>query len=108
MSKVLEVKVDNGSVVKTQGFCSSVPVCIQGVEFCIQFHVLALGGCDAMLGTQWLSTLGEIQWNFKLLTMCFCYEDQKVLLQGLAPSLGSSIMDCKKFFNVLVRKGLLL
>ena len=108
MSKVLEVKVDNGSVVKTQGFCSSVPVCIQGVEFCIQFHVLALGGCDAMLGTQWLSTLGEIQWNFKPLIMCFCYEDQKVLLQGLAPSLGSSIMDCKKFFNVPVRKGLLL
>ena len=56
VSKVLEVKVANGSVVKTQGFCSSVPMCIQGVEFCIQFHVLALGGCDAMLGTQWLST----------------------------------------------------
>ena len=78
------------------------------MKFCIQFHVLALGGCDAVLGTQWLSILGEIQWNFKLLTMCFCYEDQKVLLQGLAPSLGSSIMDCKKFFNMLVRRGLLL
>ena len=28
ISKVLEVKVANGSVVKTQGFCSNVPVCI--------------------------------------------------------------------------------
>lgn len=53
VSKVLEVKVANGSVVKTQGFCSSVPVCIQRVEFCIEFHVLALGGCDVVLGTQW-------------------------------------------------------
>ena len=44
ISKVLEVKVANGSVVKTQGFCSNVPVCIQGVKFCIQFHVLTLGG----------------------------------------------------------------
>ena len=78
------------------------------MKFCIQFHVLALGGCDAILSTQWLSTLGEIQWNFKLLIMCFCYEDQKVLQQWLAPSLGSSIMYCKKFFNVPVRKGLLL
>ena len=50
-----------------------------GVKFCIQFHVLALGGCDAVLGTQWLSTLGEIQWNFKLLTIIFCYESHKVL-----------------------------
>ena len=108
VSKILEVKVANGYVVKTQGFCSSVPVCIQGVKFCIQFHVLALGGCDAVLGTQWLSTLGEIQWNFKLLTMCFCYKDQKVLLQGLTPSLGSFIMDCKQFFKVPVKKGLLL
>ena len=43
VSKVLEVKVAKGSMVKTQGFCSSVPMCIQGVEFCIPFHVLALG-----------------------------------------------------------------
>ena len=60
VSKVLEVKVANGSIVNTQGFCSNVPVFVQGVEFCINFHVLALGGCDAVLGTQWLSTLGEI------------------------------------------------
>jgi len=33
VSKVLVVKVANGSVVKTQGFCSNVPVCIQGVKF---------------------------------------------------------------------------
>ena len=63
VSKVLEVKVANGSMVKTQGFCCSVPVCIEGVKFFIQFHVLSLGGCDVVLGTQWLSTLGEIQWN---------------------------------------------
>ena len=108
VSKVLEVKVANGSIVKTQGFCSSVRVNVQGVEFCIQFHVLALGGCDAVMGTQWLSTLGEIQWNFKLLTMCFCHGNQQVLLQGLNPSLGSSLMDCKQFFKALVKKGLLL
>lgn len=53
---------------------------IQGVEFCINFHVLALGGCDVVLGTQWLSTLGEIQWNFKLLTMSFWYRNKQVLL----------------------------
>ena len=58
-------------LLKLKGFCSEVPVIVQGVEFCINFHVLALGGYDAVLGTQWLSTLGEIQWNFKLLIMSF-------------------------------------
>ena len=78
------------------------------MEFCIQFHVLALGGCDAIMGTQWLSTLGEIQWKFKLLTMGFCYESHKLLLQGLTPSLGSSIVYCKQIFKASVKKGLLL
>ena len=60
VSRILEVKVANGIVVRTQGFCNSVLVCVQEVEFCVQFHVLALGGCDAVLDTQWLSTLGVI------------------------------------------------
>ena len=108
VSKVLEVKVANGSVVKSLGFCSNVPVCIQGVKFCIQFHVLALGGYDVVLGTQWLSTLGEIQWNFRFLTMGFCYEDHKVLLQRLTPSWDSSIVDCKHFFKASMKRGFLL
>ena len=55
-------------------------MCVQGVEFCVQFHVLALGGCDAVLGTQWLSTFVVIHWDFQLLTMKFHYKDQQVLL----------------------------
>ena len=108
VSKVLEVKVANGSIMKTQGFCSDVPVIVQGVGFCIHFHVLALVGCDTVLGTQWLSTLGEIQWNFKLLTMCFEYRNQQVLLQGLTPASGPYFVDCKTFFKTPVKKGLLL
>ena len=78
------------------------------MEFCINFHVLALRGYDAVLGTQWLNTLGEIQWNFKLLTMCFWYKDKQILLQGLSQVLGSSFMDCKTFFKAPMKRGLLL
>ena len=68
-SQTLEVKVANGAVVKTQGFCNKVPVCIQGEELFIQFHVLPLRGCDVILGTQWLTSIGDIQWNFQHLTI---------------------------------------
>ena len=108
VTKVLEVKVANGVIVKTQGFCSEVPVIVQGVEFCINFHFLELGGYDAILGTQWLSTLGEIQWNFKLMTMSLWYRNKQVLLQGLSSNSGSSFVDCKKFFNASMKRGLLL
>ena len=104
----MKVKVANGSIVKTQGFYSDVLVIVQRVEFCINFYVLALGGCDAVLGIQWLSTLGEIQWNFKLLTMCFWYRYQQVLLQGLNLASRSSFVDCKTFFRAPVKRGLLL
>ncbi|XP_030949790.1 uncharacterized protein LOC115973672 [Quercus lobata] len=49
---------------------------------------VADGGCEVVLGTQWLSTLGEISWDFQLLTMKFMYLGKRVFLQGLqtAPS----------------------
>ena len=81
---------------------------VEGEDFCINFHVLALEGYDAILGTQWLSTLGEIQWNFKLLTMSFWYRNKQVLLQALSSVSSSSFMDFKKFFKASVKRGLLL
>ncbi|GJY10820.1 putative mitochondrial protein [Tanacetum coccineum] len=39
--------------------------------------LLPLRGCEMVLGIQWLSTLGTIQWNFKDLIMKFYYKGQK-------------------------------
>lgn len=46
---------------------------LQGHDFLVQLHVLKMGGCDLVLGTHWLVTLGVNQWDFKLLTMSFTY-----------------------------------
>ena len=72
-TQILEVKVANGEVLRTHGLCKDVPIMLQGHQFLIQLHVLPMGGCDLILGTQWLSNLGVIQWDIKLLTMCFLY-----------------------------------
>lgn len=49
---VLEVKVANGSILRTQWFCHAVSLKIQCNYFKMDLkNVLALGGCDVVLGT---------------------------------------------------------
>ena len=99
--RVLEVKVANGIIIKTLGSCLGVTITIQGYQFVIDFNVLHLGGCEVVLGTQWLSTLGEISWDFQLLTMKFMYLGKRVFLQGLqtAPSTISEAAEADRFLS---------
>nr|XP_023907237.1 uncharacterized protein LOC112018933 [Quercus suber] len=107
-SQILEVKVANGDVIKTQGLCKDVPVCLQGKVFLVQLHVLPLGGCDLVFGTQWLSTLGIINWDFKNLSMGFIHGGRQVLLQGLNTSRGFEVQNEDQFFKEPTRRGLIL
>ncbi|XP_023920704.1 uncharacterized protein LOC112032172 [Quercus suber] len=106
-SQILEVKVANGEVIKTLGVCKAVPILLQGEVFLVHLHVLSMGGCDLVLGTQWLETLGVIQWDFKLLTMNFSYDHKQVQLQGLKKA-NSQLQDGDVFLKQSVKKGLIL
>ena len=59
-----EVKIANGVLVQTKGACHAVQLKFQGQTFLMDLNVLPLGGCDVVLGTQRLYTLGLIQWDF--------------------------------------------
>ena len=87
----------NGDTIKTQGLCKDVPVYLQGHIFMVQLHVLPLGGCDLVLGTQWLSTMGVINWDFKHLSLLFslmhanrCCCRELTLPQVLRSKMGSN------------------
>ena len=107
-SQILKVKVANGDTIKTQGLCKDVPVYLQGHIFMVQLHVLPLGGCDLVLGTQWLSTMGVINWDFKHLSIIFTYAGKQVLLQGINTPMGLEVQDGVQFFKEPTRKGLIL
>ena len=49
----------------------------------MELNVLSLGGSDVVLGTQWLFTLGLIQWDFQKQTMEFNYQGNPILIKGL-------------------------
>ena len=101
------VRVANGQVIRTKGECKEVKFIIQGLHMKVNFNLLELGGCGIVLGTQWLSTLGMISWDFKKLCMGFLYEGKQVWLQGLKES-KSLIQGNKECKGRGVVKGLLL
>lgn len=47
-----EVKIANGTMVKTKGACHAMNLKIQGRKFIMDLNVLSLGGFDVVLGTQ--------------------------------------------------------
>lgn len=59
--------VANGSRVHSSYMSWGVSRKMQGVEFKEDMLVMPLGDTDVVLGIQWLITLGDIRWNFKLL-----------------------------------------
>nr|XP_023925163.1 probable LRR receptor-like serine/threonine-protein kinase At1g56140 isoform X1 [Quercus suber]XP_023925164.1 probable LRR receptor-like serine/threonine-protein kinase At1g56140 isoform X1 [Quercus suber] len=77
---------------------------MQGYRFAMDFNVLHLEGCEVVLGTQWLSTLGEISWDFQILTLKFLHLGKRVFLQGLQPT-TSTILEVDSFFSGPERKG---
>jgi len=77
------VSVADGSELKCQYLCRKFTWRLQGTEFCADVLLISLGSCDMVLGVQWLSTLGTIQWNFKTLRMEFFCGNKRHVLRGL-------------------------
>ena len=100
------VKVANGQIIKTKGDCKALKFKIQGLQLEVNFSLLDLGGCGIVLGTQWLSTLGVISWNFKKLLMGFMVNGKQIWLQGIKAT--DSVIQGSKKFQGKAAKGLLL
>ncbi|GJZ81438.1 transposon ty3-I gag-pol polyprotein [Tanacetum coccineum] len=55
---------------------------LYGDEFRTDVMVIPLGGCEMVLGTQWLSTVCDILSNFKKLRMDIKHNGRKAVLRG--------------------------
>ncbi|KAG6702641.1 hypothetical protein I3842_07G045800 [Carya illinoinensis] len=66
-----KVMVANGEKLDYEGRCNNVEVWVQGNQFSIEFFLLAIEGCDAIL------------WDFTKLAMSFKNNGRKVELKGI-------------------------
>jgi hypothetical protein len=69
-----QIMITNGGSMKCGGRCENV--CLQIGDYHLKSHMFAIdmGGCDIVLGVDWLRTLGPIIMDFKALTMQFDQE----------------------------------
>nr|XP_034919250.1 uncharacterized protein LOC118052388 [Populus alba] len=108
LKQTIEVKAD-GSKLWSEGSCSDIKLMIQENQFVTRAYVLQLGGCDMVLGIQWLKGLGPILWDFSALQMEFQKEGKGVLIRGIG--VEDSEVDCSPTFLQELRRveeGLIL
>ncbi|XP_038704764.1 uncharacterized protein LOC120000718 [Tripterygium wilfordii] len=66
-----KVMIADGGQVLSMGCCTSVPLMMGSYSCMMNLFVLPLGGCDIVLGVQWLQTVSPVLWDFQELTMQF-------------------------------------
>ena len=77
------VTVADGNHIPCTQVCKSFQWNMSGQKFVTEAMLIPLGGCDMVLGVQWLSTLGPVKWDFKKLTMEFIFKGNSINLQGV-------------------------
>lgn len=64
-TKAVKVAVANGDLLEVNAWCKGLCWTALGLELTTDFMVMPLGEYGAVLGIQWLSTLGPITWDFQ-------------------------------------------
>nr|GEV17910.1 reverse transcriptase [Tanacetum cinerariifolium] len=78
----MQVSVANGQRMMSTSVCHDFKWSFQNEVFTSDV-MLPLGGCEMVLGIQWLATLGDIQCNFKKLIMKFNHKGRQLVLTGI-------------------------
>jgi len=98
-----QIMISNGGSMKCGGRCENVRLQIGDYHLKSHMFSINMGGCDIVLGADWIRTLGPILMNFKDLTMKFDQEGHQYKFQGI--TVGSlDIISSHRMENML-KKG---
>ncbi|XP_026443847.1 uncharacterized protein LOC113344001 [Papaver somniferum] len=97
------VTVANGEQTTSSGICSKLQWSMQGHHFMENLRVLPLGGCDIVLGADWLKKLGDVTFNFAKLSASFLYKTKLITLQGTTPKHSFLMMSGEAVKNLFLK-----
>lgn len=78
----LSVTVANGSKVINKSSCIGFQWEMHGERFATDLRLLKLGGCDIVLGVDWMKTVSPISFDFNKLEVTFEKHGRKLTLAG--------------------------
>lgn len=81
--KCSRVKVANGGHLPCTAKFEQTAIDVQGISFDVTLYSLPLMGLDMVLGIQWLERLGDVNCNWKNLTMKFNWGGRYQCLKGI-------------------------
>ncbi|XP_019200240.1 PREDICTED: uncharacterized protein LOC109193863 [Ipomoea nil] len=82
-AQVLSVTVANGEQLWCDAICRRLSWQMQGEMFMKDFRLLKLGGCNMVLGMDWIDQYAPIQLHTRPLGLSFYKDGKKLLLKGL-------------------------
>jgi hypothetical protein len=98
-----QIMIANGGSMKCGGHCENVRLQIGDYHLKSHMFAIDMGGCDIVLGADWLRTLGPILMDFKELTMQFDQEGHQYKFQGI--TVGSPEIISSHRMEKLLKKG---
>nr|KYP36817.1 Transposon Ty3-I Gag-Pol polyprotein [Cajanus cajan] len=75
------VMVGNGQHIACTGLCEQVPIILHGHSFSVPFYLMSIEGADAVLGIDWLRTLGPLTADFSTLSLSFTHNDVPITIK---------------------------
>jgi hypothetical protein len=98
-----QIMIANGGSMKCGGRCENVRLQIGDYNLKSHMFAIDMGGCDIVLGAEWLRTLGPILMDFQNLTMQFDQGGHKHKFQGITA--GSPEIISSHHMEKLLKKG---
>ncbi|XP_026399137.1 uncharacterized protein LOC113294990 [Papaver somniferum] len=92
-----QVAVEDGNKLVSSSKCPRFQWEMQSNKFQFDMRILPLGGCDMVLGVDWMKGISPIKFDFKKLTVSFSSKGKNVVLQGITESASISLMTGKEY-----------
>lgn len=94
------IEIGTREQVKIKGVCKNLKIQVQGVEFQQHFFLIELGGTEMVLGMDWLASLGNIEANFRNLSLKWVKEGSGHIIRG-DPELSTAQASWKAVLKAL-------
>ncbi|KAL8158626.1 hypothetical protein V2J09_000163 [Rumex salicifolius] len=103
-TSLMEVVVANGYKLYSQQGCKDFKWEMQGHRFIFSPRILKLGGCDLVLGGDWLREFSPILFDFKALKISFHKDGHKLEFSGIREEAGLRSMTGLKLHKLFKKR----